>query len=287
MVACSLDHRLQECRFIALDLDGTSLDATGHFSRRTASALQRAPDIGLHTAIISARPLGECRALISPLEADCWVGASNGAVAGKGDSDALLWSHEFSATTAARLVERVHQSSTDVALGAVAHDRVLVERGFPSRLSGQWGADTVSDMATALDLGVHKFLVTHAAGVEEAERAVVRAVRDLESEVASTRSTDDFVEISLRHVSKGTALRAFARLLDIDLNSCAAIGDMPNDLSMLASAGIPLAVANAHPDVLLAASHVLPSNEEDGVALALEAAIANIVRGLGHPTRST
>ncbi|MGN6687609.1 MAG: HAD family hydrolase [Actinomycetales bacterium] len=49
-----------------------------------------------------------------------------------------------------------------------------------------------------------------------------------------------------------------------------AFGDMPNDLPMLAWAGHPWAMANAHPDVLAAVDHVTVTNDEDGVAVVLE-----------------
>jgi hypothetical protein len=45
---------------------------------------------------------------------------------------------------------------------------------------------------------------------------------------------------------------------------------MPNDLPMIVWAGTSFAVANAHPDVIAAADHVCPSNDEDGVAQVLE-----------------
>jgi hydroxymethylpyrimidine pyrophosphatase-like HAD family hydrolase len=45
---------------------------------------------------------------------------------------------------------------------------------------------------------------------------------------------------------------------------------MPNDLAMLAWAGHPVAVANAHPEILALAREVTLSNEEDGVAVVIE-----------------
>ena len=48
-----------------------------------------------------------------------------------------------------------------------------------------------------------------------------------------------------------------------------AFGDMPNDLPMLGWAGVAYAVANAHPDVLAVADHVIPRNDDDGVARTL------------------
>jgi hydroxymethylpyrimidine pyrophosphatase-like HAD family hydrolase len=56
----------------------------------------------------------------------------------------------------------------------------------------------------------------------------------------------------------------------IGRESVIAFGDMPNDLPLLTWAGTSCAVANAHPAVLAAASRVIGSNDEDGVAAYLE-----------------
>ena len=50
-----------------------------------------------------------------------------------------------------------------------------------------------------------------------------------------------------------------------------AFGDMPNDLPMLAWAGRSFAVGSAHPAVLAIASDRTASNDDDGVAITLEA----------------
>ena len=50
-----------------------------------------------------------------------------------------------------------------------------------------------------------------------------------------------------------------------------ALGDMPNDLPMRTWAGTSYAMANAHPAVREAATHVTASNDDDGVAQVLEA----------------
>ena len=49
-----------------------------------------------------------------------------------------------------------------------------------------------------------------------------------------------------------------------------AFGDYPNDIPLLTWAGLGVAMANAHPDVLAIADEVTASNDEDGVALVLE-----------------
>lgn len=82
----------------------------------------------------------------------------------------------------------------------------------------------------------------------------------------ATFSTAHFLEISPEHANKGQALRWAAAHRRIPLAATAAVGDMPNDLPMLRQAGLPAAVANAHPEVKAAARILLPSNDDDGVA---------------------
>ena len=59
-----------------------------------------------------------------------------------------------------------------------------------------------------------------------------------------------------------------------------AFGDMPNDLAMLHWAGTGFAVANAHPEVLAAAGARTAANQDDGVAIAVEAVLRGQVRHL-------
>ena len=57
--------------------------------------------------------------------------------------------------------------------------------------------------------------------------------------------------------------------LGVAAEQVVAIGDGRNDLAMLAFAGVAVAPANAHPEVLAAADLITSSNDEDGVAQAL------------------
>ena len=71
-------------------------------------------------------------------------------------------------------------------------------------------------------------------------------------------------------VTKATGLAEVARYLGVDAADVVAFGDMPNDLPMLAWAGLAYAVEGAHPEVLAAVpGRVLPP-EKDGVGRELE-----------------
>src|SRR4029453_6227639 len=82
------------------------------------------------------------------------------------------------------------------------------------------------------------------------------------------------VEISAAGVTKAYALERLCRRLGIDAAEVVAIGDMPNDLAILAWAGTGVAVANAQQSVLDIADEVVPSNVDDGVAVLVERILA-------------
>jgi hydroxymethylpyrimidine pyrophosphatase-like HAD family hydrolase len=71
-------------------------------------------------------------------------------------------------------------------------------------------------------------------------------------------------------VSKVAGLARLCAERGIASDEVWAFGDMPNDLAMLRWAGTGYAVANAHPDVLVAVSRHTAANDEDGVAAVLE-----------------
>jgi hydroxymethylpyrimidine pyrophosphatase-like HAD family hydrolase len=86
------------------------------------------------------------------------------------------------------------------------------------------------------------------------------------------------VEFSAPRVTKATTLLAWSGRLGVGSDEIAAFGDMPNDLPMLTAVGNSYAMSNAHPDVLAAARHRAPSNDEDGVAQMLEGFVGALAR---------
>src|SRR5690606_13290051 len=85
-----------------------------------------------------------------------------------------------------------------------------------------------------------------------------------------TRSKARFVEMTRKGVSKGTALEDVAAYYQVPLSRMMAIGDGFNDLDMIRAAGLGVAVANSPAEVRDAADRVTESNEDDGVAIAIE-----------------
>ncbi|HSW35402.1 MAG TPA: HAD-IIB family hydrolase, partial [Candidatus Limnocylindrales bacterium] len=89
-------------------------------------------------------------------------------------------------------------------------------------------------------------------------------------EISVLQSRPYFLEITDRHATKGQALHWLAEREGIKPEEIIAFGDGHNDIDMLRYAGLGVAVANAHSEVLEAADFVTLSNMEDGVAEVIE-----------------
>ena len=87
--------------------------------------------------------------------------------------------------------------------------------------------------------------------------------------VSLTASSDRDFELVPAKVGKGRTLALMSLLQGVPLERCAAVGDSPNDLSMLEVVGTPIAMGNANSQVKAAARYVAADNGHDGVAEAI------------------
>ena len=77
-------------------------------------------------------------------------------------------------------------------------------------------------------------------------------------------------EFTRAGVNKGTGLRFLAERLGVPMNLTMACGDSENDLSMLRAAQVAVAMENAKPAVKEESNYITLSNNESGVAYAIE-----------------
>ena len=78
------------------------------------------------------------------------------------------------------------------------------------------------------------------------------------------------VHIKSKTINKGTGLKRIADLMGLDAKDFVAFGDSPNDIEMLKTAGLGVAVGNAHPELKRAAGMVTMEEHGAGVAEGLE-----------------
>jgi len=91
-------------------------------------------------------------------------------------------------------------------------------------------------------------------------------------EIVGYRSKPTYLEISHASISKKTAIEFLlkAKYPNLSVEDVLAFGDNYNDVEMLKSVGLGVAVQNAREEVLAVANQITAGNKEDGVAIFLE-----------------
>jgi hydroxymethylpyrimidine pyrophosphatase-like HAD family hydrolase len=276
-------------RLIATDLDGTFLRHDGTPHPRVLDALAKVLDAGIHVAFVTGRPT---RWLTPVIEASGHRGTavcSNGAVIVDLHEERVLEVDPLPPAQAAEAIHRLRRLDPDTAFGFdIAH--VGDAMGDPSdspgffhdhRYDPHWaptGAKRVADVSEHLESqSIAKLLARPSArtahnGADywlDASREVLAGV----VEVTHSTKGDVLMEMSADGVTKASGLATLARRMGVVSDDVMAVGDMPNDLPMLAWAGRGFAVANAHQTVLAAVHDHVPSNDDGGVADVLLAAL--------------
>ena len=118
-------------------------------------------------------------------------------------------------------------------------------------------------------------------GIEEELLAVGKALREheLAEKFDFIRSERSLFEILPKGVNKGLAIKNLSEYLKVDIKNTVGIGDYDNDVAMLKTAGLGVAVANASPAALAAADVVTVSNEEHAIAKVIEDLDKLLLRG--------
>ena len=264
-------------RLVAVDMDGTLLNEQKKVTPQTQRAVCDAIAHGLDVVFCTGRPLCECDEVIAALPEVRYLVSSNGARVWDLHENRVLIEHCFAPERSLQLVERL--LPFDGLVAVFTGTRITMRKDWESRIF-----DTFSPVIAAHTAKYHhpdEALLDYAAGkhgavekifcmfVSEAERdRAWDAIRDIPCDAVG--SAEDNLEVTEPGVNKGVGLAELMAQLGLAREEVMAIGDSCNDVSMLSYAGLPAAMGNADPRLKAFAKLVLPSNEDDGVAWALD-----------------
>jgi hydroxymethylpyrimidine pyrophosphatase-like HAD family hydrolase len=155
---------------------------------------------------------------------------------------------------------------------------VLYVEEIPER--SQWYADRqgvklnlVPDLAAFIDRQPSEIVAWGEAA--NIDRLVPRLKSGFRESLLVTKSYPTFCEIGNPESGKGNALQHLSQLLGIKQSETVAIGDGPNDISMLRWAGLGMVVGTAQPEVAAAAHRVFNNPPEECLHEAIESVLAD------------
>ena len=268
VAAAPLDAGLRRPRLIATDLDGTLLRSDGTGSERTAEALRAVQSEGIRTVLVTARPPRWLDSLADLVGEGGVAICGNGAFVYDVPNRKVLSHRGIRPEAVAEIVADLRRELPGVTFAAERATGFALEDAYESQHPVP--VDAVRGPIPTADGGVVGKLLGRHPWMSEAEFLDRVAEVVGERGIVAYSGAGGLAEISAPGVTKAAGLESWCAELGLGAADVWVFGDMPNDLPMIAWAGRSFAVANAHPDVLAAADHVCPSNDEDGVAQILE-----------------
>ena len=267
-------------RLLALDIDGTLLRSDKTVSPRTLRALSAAQRAGVRIVLITGRRYPAARRVAAQLSCATDLVLHNGALIIEGDAVVRCRPLDREVARHAVRLGRARRADPVVHQGRAGEGLLVVEGVAPSNTLLAYYLDrshpdvrNVLDLETAME--EDPLQVMFGGGL--AEMVELRA--DLERELAGRarieRTVYPHLGVSLLDVldpgvGKAEALAFLQARFGVAAAQTLAIGDNWNDHEMLSGAGLGLVMGNADPEMLALGLPVLPTNDEDGVAHAIE-----------------
>ncbi|MBQ8599693.1 MAG: HAD family phosphatase [Oscillospiraceae bacterium] len=265
----------KDIRLIALDLDGTLTNSEKIITAHTKDILRRAMEQGVYVALASGRPTPGVLPLAHELELEKQGGFAlsynGGRITDMRSGELLHESH-----VPQELIPELCQFAADNGVNIISYspmNEVVTENPddqwveLETRISGI-PCRKVPDLAAELTYPVPKLLITvDPSRMEEVEQ---KLAKQFEGRLEVFHSSPFFLEMMEYGYNKGAALNVLLNKLELTKDHLMACGDSGNDIAMIRLAGIGVAMGNAEDAVKAQADYVTASNDEDGVAKAIE-----------------
>jgi len=258
-------------RLIALDLDGTVMGRERIISQRVRHAVKQAIDQGHLVTIATGRGFAPTAHFAQDLGVNAPIICYQGALVRDYRDGRTVHSATIPLPVARDLIDFSETRKLNFQV-YTQDDRAYVSQlnsvaeGI-AELSGI-PVTAVKDLAGWLSHPPIKFIFF------EQEEAVPELVRNMQAQfdghLQVVRSWDQLIEATGPSISKGEALARLAVYMGVAQAETIAVGDQDNDVSMIAWAGLGVAMGNASPAAKAAADVVAPALEADGAAWAIE-----------------
>lgn len=256
-----------KCSAVISDVDGTLVTEDKILTSRAQAAVAALRASGIRFSITSARPP---RMLIEPLGITTSVIGFNGGVVAT-TNFSIITEHLLSPEIARCAVDLLdaHQVQIWVFSG---QDWFVRNSGGPYVGKEERAVGFRPTMVE--DFGCNLNAAAKIVGVGKDFDLLARCDREVRTSPSSganiVRSQKYYLDFTHPLANKGHALTELTRLMSMPSANTAVLGDGENDVDMFAQAGQSIAMGNAEVEVKDAADFVTASNDDDGLAVAVE-----------------
>lgn len=267
-------------KLVAIDLDGTLLDSAKEISVRNKKAIAYAIEKGVKIVVCSGRVYTGARLYAKQIGSMAPIIACNGAIITENIDGKIIYSNYLQTADCIKVIDIFHKH--DLYFHVYADNTMYTEKlGYTSQKyyeknkllppEDRVDIEIVKDMTTTV-----KSLPGHVLKFVAVSDDNIKLLKSSRAEIEQIKSIDvmssnyNNIEVLNKGVNKGQALKKISEHLNINPSEMIAIGDNENDISMFNIAGLSIAMENGEDFAKEAANYVTASNDDDGVALAIE-----------------
>ncbi len=259
-------------KLVAIDMDGTLLSSNHEISTRNKKAITMAMEKGVKVVLCSGRTINNLLEFTTELgiygEEEYVVG-HNGAAALRIVDKEYVYENSLTGKEAkeiAKVCDGVDANYTiynfNEAMTPRDNSHGRYEAGLNNMMLTICNPKDIHD-----DEKITKVLILDDEEVVDSYIGVIK--KHFEERYNLVRTIPVYLEIMRKEVNKFSGIMAVAKRHGIKENEIMTIGDAPNDIEMIRGAGMGIAMGNAQEVIKEASDFITKTNDEDGVAYAL------------------
>ena len=269
----------KEIKLIGLDLDGTTFTSDKRITDHAKSVIEKAIEQGVTVLPCTGRQLSGLPEEFLSMKGVRYAVTSNGASVIDLKEKKKLFTDYIPYGIAADTMERLLKEEilTDIYIDGLCYIEEELMVLFTSFLPNQESVTYFKKTRTPVK-NLPEFIRKNRLDAEKIHllfrdmelKAALKKEFDANPHFLTTSAVSFNLELNNRTADKGTALLVLADFLGIPHDQTMACGDSFNDEAMLRKAGFSVAMGNADPEIKKICDFVTKTNDEDGVAYAIE-----------------
>lgn len=268
-------------KLVCIDMDGTLLNKHHKVSEENKRALKKATELGVNVAISTGRIFASARiyAKITGIKAP--LICSNGSYIRAKDTDEVIFKSVLNKKALDEIYKLIKKHNFlayfDTPYGIISDTKIPDNDSH--RKMNEWVTEDekikfyeVKDFKDAFSKygsDILKLIIIETKNSTKIEDAK-EDIEKLNDYVDIVYSWNGCAELMAKGTSKGNAVKILAKKLGIKKDEIMCIGDSRNDLSMFEEAGITVVMGNASEEMKKYADYITESNENSGVAKAID-----------------
>lgn len=283
-------------KLIAIDLDGTLLNLYGEVSNTNKQAINMAIQKGIEIVLTSGRMPKAILSIADEINANNYIISGNGASVYDVQNNKIIYSNYISRKKVLEIIEMCEKNNMFYSI--YTNNAILTKSlNYNILYYNSENNNKPEDKKIKINIlnDIYEYVkeyinddflkITICDDNEIVFRSIMnklKVIKDVDvlevshmSRKIITYGSQEhevsyfYTEITNKNVNKWTAIQELIKTIGIEKEQVIAIGDNINDQEMLMNAGVGIATGNSSPKVQEIANDIVATNNEDGVAEAI------------------